>query len=113
MIIDCHGHYTTEVQALTDYRKAQLEALANDPNYKPKAADFEVDENEMREKLEAAQLKLQSERGSDLTIFSPRAVGMGHHLGTEQTAYYWAQISNDMVHRAVTMYPDKFVGVCQ
>ncbi len=113
MIIDCHGHYTTEVQALTDYRKKQLEALANDPSYKPKAADFEVDENEMREKLEAAQLKLQRERGSDLTIFSPRAVGMGHHLGTEQTAYYWAQISNDMVHRAVTMYPDKFVGVCQ
>lgn len=113
MIIDCHGHYTTEVSALTDYRKAQLEALASDPSYTPKAADFEVDENEMREKLEAAQLKLQRERGSDLTIFSPRAVGMGHHLGTEQTAYYWAQISNDMVHRAVTMYPDKFVGVCQ
>ncbi len=113
MIIDCHGHYTTEVSALTDYRKAQLEALANDPSYKPKAADFEVDENEMREKLEGAQLKLQRERGSDLTIFSPRAVGMGHHLGTEQTAYYWARISNDMVHRAVTMYPDKFVGVCQ
>ncbi len=113
MIIDCHGHYTTEVSALTGYRKNQLEALANDPNYKPKAADFKVDENEMREKLEAAQLKLQRERGSDLTIFSPRAVGMGHHLGTEQTAYYWAQISNDMVYRAVTMFPDKFVGVCQ
>jgi len=113
MIIDCHGHYTTEVQALTDYRKNQLESLAKDPSYKPKPADFEVDEDEMRQKLEAAQLKLQRERGSDLTIFSPRAVGMGHHLGTEQTAYYWAQISNDMVHRAVTMYPDSFVGVCQ
>jgi len=113
MIIDCHGHYTTEVQALVDYRKNQLQGLADDPNYKPKPADFAISEDEMREKLETAQLKLQRERGTDLTIFSPRAVGMGHHLGTEQTGYYWAQICNDMIYRVVTMYPENFVGVCQ
>ena len=28
MIIDCHGHYTTEPAQLTDYRKSQLAGLA-------------------------------------------------------------------------------------
>ena len=60
-----------------------------------------------------AQLKLQKERGTDMTIFSPRAVGMGHHLGTEQTSYFWAEISNNMVRRVCDMYPDRFVPVCQ
>jgi 4-oxalmesaconate hydratase len=113
MIIDCHGHYTTEPSALVEYRKHELESLAKDPNYKPKAADFAIDEHEMREKLETAQLRFQRERGTDLTIFSPRAVGMGHHLGTEQTGYYWAEICNNMVRRVCDMYPENFVPVCQ
>ena len=88
MIIDCHGHYTTEPAGLVAYRKDQLQGLADDPSFKPSRAQLDISDDEIREKLEAAQLKLQRERGTDLTIFSPRAVGMGHHLGTEQTAYF-------------------------
>jgi 4-oxalmesaconate hydratase len=113
MIIDCHGHYTTEPTALTDYRKQQLEGLANDPAFKPSPATFNASDDEIRERLEAAQLKFQRERGTDVTIFSPRAVGMGHHLGTEQTGYYWAEICNNMVRRVCDLYPDNFVPVCQ
>lgn len=114
MIIDCHGHYTTEPSALVDYRKAQLADVENNPNYKPAALDVsKITDDQIREKVEPAQLKFQEDRGTDLTIFSPRAVGMGHHLGTEQTAYHWARASNDMVHRVVSLYPDKFVGVGQ
>jgi 4-oxalmesaconate hydratase len=32
MIIDCHGHYTTEPEQLTEYRKAQLAGLDADPS---------------------------------------------------------------------------------
>jgi 4-oxalmesaconate hydratase len=113
MIIDCHGHYTTEPPQLTDYRKSQLEGVASDPAFKPSPASFKVSDDEIRERLESAQLKLQRERGTDLTIFSPRAVGMGHHLGTEQTGYYWAEICNNMVRRVCDLYPDNFVPVCQ
>jgi 4-oxalmesaconate hydratase len=35
----------------------------------------------MRETIEANQLKLMKQRGSDLTIFSPRASFMAHHIG--------------------------------
>ena len=74
MIIDCHGHYTTEPPQLTDYRKEQLEGVTSDPNFVPSEAAFKCTDEEMAERLEAAQLKLQAERGSDLTIFSPRAL---------------------------------------
>ena len=113
MIIDCHGHYTTEPEALVGYRSEQLAALERDPSHVPSPADFEVTDDQIREKLEPAQLSFMRERGIDVTIFSPRAVGMGHHLGTEQTAYYWAQACNDMVRRVCDLYPENFVPVCQ
>ncbi|MEK9645440.1 MAG: amidohydrolase family protein [Alphaproteobacteria bacterium] len=113
MIIDCHGHYTTEPDALTDYRKAQLAGVDNDPNFVPSAAVLNITDDQIREKLEPNQIKLQKERGTDMTIFSPRAVGMGHHLGTEQTSMYWAQICNDMIRRVCDLYPERFVPVCQ
>ena len=73
MIIDCHGHYTTEPEQLTEYRKAQLAGLDADPSFMPTRADLKITDDEIRERLEPAQLKLQRERGTDLTIFSPRA----------------------------------------
>ncbi len=112
MIIDCHGHYTTAPSALRDYRAAQVEGL-KDPSYQPIPADLGISDDEIRESLEGAQLKLQRERGTDLTVFSPRAAGMAHQDGNEPANRYWSEICNDMVHRAVTLYPDNFVGVCQ
>ena len=80
MIIDCHGHYTTEPQKLHDFRKNQIAAI-KDPSQKPSAAALKISDDEIRESVEGAQLKLQRERGTDLTIFSPRASGMAHHIG--------------------------------
>ena len=113
MIIDCHGHYTTEPPQLTDYRKAQLEGLAKDPSFLPTRADLKITDDEIRERLEPNQIRMQKERGTDLSIFSPRAVGMGHHLGTEQTSYYWAEISNNMIRRVCDLSPENFAPVCQ
>jgi 4-oxalmesaconate hydratase len=53
------------------------------------------------------------ERGIDLTIFSPRASAMAHHIGDEQVSADWARASNDLIHRVVTLCPDRFAGVCQ
>ena len=113
MIIDCHGHYTTEPPQLTSYRKEQLQELEIDSSFKPSAANFKCSNDEICERLEGAQLKLQRERGTDLTIFSPRASGMGHHLGNEQTSIYWAIICNNMIRRVCDLYPTNFVPVCQ
>ena len=112
MIIDCHGHYTTAPKQLDEYRKLQVANCECGGTHtilpRPVFSD-----DQLRESLETAQLRIQRERGTDLTIFSPRAVGMGHHIGDEQTSIEWSQICNDLVHRVCTLYPKNFVGVCQ
>ena len=112
MIIDCHGHYTTEPGKLHAFRDRQLSALS-DPSRRPTTTDIGITDDEIRQSLEGAQLKIQKERGTDVTIFSPRASGMAHHVGTAETSREWTRICNDLIHRVCTLYPRNFVGVCQ
>jgi 4-oxalmesaconate hydratase len=112
MIIDCHGHYTTEPKDLHRFRKDQTEAVKNKSAMPPRAG-LKMSDDEIRESLEQNQIRLQKERGTDVTIFSPRASGMGHHVGDESVSIEWTQICNDLIHRCVTLYPKNFIGVCQ
>jgi 4-oxalmesaconate hydratase len=112
MIIDCHGHYTTAPKGLQTYRDAQIAAL-NDPSHVPSKGKLNVSDDQIRESLENAQVKFQRERGTDLTIFSPRASAMAHHVGDATTSLHWSQHCNDLIHRACSLYPRNFVGVCQ
>jgi 4-oxalmesaconate hydratase len=112
MIIDCHGHYTTAPKALEEFRKRQLAELESGKTASG-TASLGISDDQIRESLEGAQLKIQRERGTDLTIFSPRAMGMSHHLGNEATSRQWAQVCNDLIHRCCSLYPENFVGVCQ
>ena len=112
MIIDCHGHYTTAPKALQDYRDAQIAAL-KDPAQPPYDGKINISDDQIRESLEGAQLKLQRERGTDVTIFSPRASAMAHHIGNATTSANWSRHCNDLIHRVCELYPNNFVGVCQ
>ena len=112
MIVDCHGHYTTEPQPLHAWRKRQIDSL-NDPSQTPKRDELKISDDELRQSVEGAQLKLQRERGTAVTIFSPRASGMGHHIGNADTSREWSIVSNDLIHRLTQLYPKNFIGVCQ
>jgi len=112
MIIDCHGHYTTEPKDLHRFRKDQTEAVKNKSALPPRA-DLKMSDDEIRASIEGAQLKFQRERGTDLTIFSPRASGMGHHIGDFAVSQEWTQICNDLIHRVCALFPKNFIGVCQ
>jgi 4-oxalmesaconate hydratase len=111
MIIDAHCHYTTEPAALHQFRDRQLAGLA-DPARKPATTDLGISD-EVLIKSVAPQLKLQAERGSTLTVLSPRAAGMAHHVGTEAVSRQWAAVSNDLIHRLCTLLPNNFAGVAQ
>jgi 4-oxalmesaconate hydratase len=50
------------------------------------------------------------ERGSDLTIFSPRASFMAHHIGDFETSATWAAICNELCYRVAQLFPDNFIG---
>ncbi len=111
MIIDIHGHYTTEPQPLLTFRDKQLAGLA-DPMRRPTTTDLGITDEMLLKSVEP-QLKLQRDRGTDLTIFSPRAAGMAHHVGTEATGKVWTTMSNDLIHRICALLPDNFAPVGQ
>jgi 4-oxalmesaconate hydratase len=113
MIIDCHGHYTTAPPQLGQYRDAQQAALQSDPGHVGEKGTIAISDDEIRESLEANQLALQRERGTDLTLFSPRASGMGHHIGNQHTSRFWSEHCNELIRRCCDLYPDNFAPVCQ
>jgi 4-oxalmesaconate hydratase len=112
MIIDCHGHYTTAPKELETWRQRQIAGLT-DPSQVPSRGGVTISDDQIRESIEKAQLRLQRERGTDVTIFSPRAAGMSHHIGNATTSLHWTQNCNDLIHRVCTLFPKSFVGVCQ
>ena len=111
MIIDCHGHYTTAPAGHSQFRERQLAWFANPALPAPTPAV--IGDDEIRETIETNQLALQRKRGSDVTLFSPRASAMGHHEGDEAVSLTWSRACNDLIARVVELYPDNFAGVCQ
>ncbi|HEY2226891.1 MAG TPA: amidohydrolase family protein, partial [Xanthobacteraceae bacterium] len=111
MVIDCHGHYTTEPKEFLAFRQAQIAAL-KDPTQKPSIASLKISDDQLRESVQP-QIRFQRERGTDVALFSPRAAGMGHHIGTAETSAEWSRVSNEIIHRICTLQPDNFIGVGQ
>jgi len=112
MIIDCHGHYTTAPKSLEAFRQKQIAGL-KDATFSPAKNSLQITDDEIRDSIEGAQLRIQRERGTDMTIFSPRAGGMAHHVGNAATSALWSDICNELIHRVCTLFPKNFVGVCQ
>jgi len=110
VVIDCHGHYTTAPAQLQAFRKAQIAAL-DDPSAAP-ARLLAISDDELRESVQP-QLAFQRDRGTDITIFSPRASAMAHHIGDARTSLDWSRHCNDLIHRVCGLFPRSFIGVCQ
>ena len=110
MIIDCHGHYTTAPEPHNKWREAQEAAFKQQTTPPPYPA---ISDDEIRATIEANQLRLLRERGADMTIFSPRASAMAHHVGNEAVSQAWTRACNDLIKRVVDLYPQYFIGVCQ
>ncbi len=113
MIIDCHGHYTTAPRAVGEWRDSQVEAVSVDPTYVGPKGVIDVTDDEIRLSIESAQLRVQTKRGIDLTIFSPRASWMGHHIGNADTSRFWSQHQNELIRRVCDLFPESFAPVCQ
>ena len=109
LIIDVHGHYTTAPKALEEWRNKQIAGI-KDPTVMPKVADLKISDDELRESIELNQLAKMKERGSDLTIFSPRASFMAHHIGDVNISSTWASICNELCYRVSQLFPDYFIG---
>jgi 4-oxalmesaconate hydratase len=111
LAIDCHGHFTTEPPEFLAFRKAQIAFAEGRSDEPPEYGG--VDDDMLRDAIASNQLRVQQERGSDLTILSPRASGMGHHVPGQDVAADWAQVSNNVIQRICELFPRNFAAVCQ
>jgi 4-oxalmesaconate hydratase len=109
LVIDVHGHYTTAPAALGAWRDLQIAALT-DPSVQADPKALRISDDEIRESIETNQLAKMRERGSDITIFSPRASFMAHHIGTLETSATWAAICNELCARVAQLFPNEFIG---
>ncbi len=107
MIIDAHGHYTTVPPGMRVFRALQISNMG-----RPTKGTVSITDDEIRVSLEKGQIRLLDERGIDVMIFSPMASAMGHHFGNAKVSRYWTEASNDLIHRACALFPDRLVGVC-
>ncbi len=98
LIIDCHGHYTTAPPQHDAWRDAQKAAFKSGEAAPPYP---EITDDDIRETIEQNQLRLLKERGADMTIFSPRASTMAHHVGDEAVSLAWSRVSNDLIARVM------------
>ena len=111
LAIDCHGHFTSEPAAFHAFRTAQVAFAAGRSDQRPAYAG--IDDDELRDIVARNQLRQQQERGCDLTILSPRASAMGHHVPGQEIATEWARLSNDTIRRICELFPRNFAAVCQ
>jgi 4-oxalmesaconate hydratase len=111
MVIDCHGHYTTAPKELQSFRDEQLAGLKNPAQSRSKRP-LKISDDELCESVQP-QLKFQKDRGTDVTVFSPRASAMAHHIGDATTSAHWSQHCNDLIYRVCELFPENFIGVCQ
>ena len=110
LIIDCHGHYTTAPKQLEEWRNRQIAGI-KDPSAMPKASELKISDDDIRETIVNNQLRLMTERGNDLTLFSPRASFMAHHIGDFQVSSTWAALCNELCFRVSQLFPENFVPV--
>jgi 4-oxalmesaconate hydratase len=107
MIIDVHGHFTTAPSQLDAYRGRQLSALN-----RPSRGRLLITDDELRISLIPVIQQLD-DRGIASLIFSPRASGMGHEIGSFATSRYWSEHNNDLIYRATQMYPGRLIPAGQ
>jgi 4-oxalmesaconate hydratase len=107
MIIDCHGHFTTAPDAHENYWTELMESSGSLPS-----API-ISDDAIAEALTGNQLRVAAQRGIDLTLLSPKASAMGHHVPDGRIARAWSEAANDLVLRAADLFPEALAAVCQ
>lgn len=111
LVIDCHGHFTSEPAQLAEFRKRQLSALEAGDARSPQLPV--ISDGELVDCISDNQLQVMNERGIDLVLFSPRASAMGHHVEDPEAGRVWTRLSNDLVQRVCSLFPTRFAPVAQ
>ena len=81
LVIDCHGHYTTEPKALRRSAQAPDRRRIGHPSRRRAPTNSRSATTKCARASKARSSGCSASAAPTSTIFSPRASGMGHHVG--------------------------------
>lgn len=105
MIIDSHAHIVVPPESY----KFMAELVANRGNPRLKSSG-QVPDASVRAAAESI-LKIMDAVGTDIQFLSPRPYMQMHSVKPSMVPKLWVQHTNDLVHRTVRMFPDRFRAV--
>ena len=109
MIIDCHGHYTSEPPAFTDFRKrkSQRSAILGSA----RAAAYQRRSDSRKARTRATEISARARHGRH-DFFAPR---LRHGPSRRRRESQHGLDANLQRHdpSRLNLYPKKFIGVCQ
>ncbi|MBB4689276.1 amidohydrolase family protein [Amycolatopsis jiangsuensis] len=112
MYVDCHAHFTSVPHVVKQWRNRQI-AEYEQHGRRLSADGLELSDDELAEALSNGPVALQDRHRIELSLLSPIAGLMAHHYGDQETSVVWSRLSNEVIHRACRLFPDRFAGVCQ
>lgn len=102
-VLDVHGHISTPPEF---FHFVALQMASNGPTGKLQISDERFEEAQQR------HLKVMDERNIDLQLIGPRPFAMFQWTRPHIQAA-WCRTTNDLIARAVSLHPDRFVGMAQ
>lgn len=107
MIIDAHGHLITPPAVFAV--RTVLQA-SNGQHSKDWYLDRYVSDAEI---VASAQrgVTLMDQVGTDLQLISPRPFTLMHSHPIARDVRLWVELQNDLIHRTVSLHPDRYRGV--
>lgn len=104
MIIDSHAHVV-----VTDQSYRVMATLAGSRN-NPKLATA-LPSDEIISKSAQTLIANMDAVGTDIQFLSPRPYLQMHSVKPEAVPAVWARYCNNLIHRQVELYPDRFRGI--
>ncbi len=108
MIIDAHAHLVTPPSL---FALRTVMQSANGQHTKEWYVKKWLNQEEVDQAAKRC-IALMDQVGTDIQFLSPRPFTLMHSHHSFQDIKDWIEIQNDLIHRTVQMYPDRFRGVC-
>lgn len=104
-VVDVHGHVSTPVQ----FRAFAMNIVIGAPSGRSGRLTMS---NELMATAQEPHVRRMDEYNIDVQFISPRPVAMMLYE-RPHVVEKWTSTTNDVIHQACTMYPDRFRGIAQ
>ncbi|MEV4381073.1 amidohydrolase family protein [Streptosporangium sp. NPDC049644] len=107
MIIDAHGHLITPPAVFAV--RTVLQA-SNGQHSKEWYLDRYVRDEEITASADKG-VRLMDQVGTDVQLISPRPFVLMHSHPVVKDVRLWVELQNDLIHRTVSLHPDRYRGM--